>query len=300
MTGSTGEAIGIAAVTAMLVLSACRAGPRDQAASILPGAVAGWRADGPVQRWNTETIFNYIDGHAEVYLAYGMRGCTSRRYIGPDGEPDLIADVFEMASPEDAFGVFTHDRSGEPVGVGRDARYRWGWLSFWQGPFFVSVTAEADTERARAAVLALGEAVAATLPEAGTRPAIVGALPEADLDLESVRYLHHPTVLNAHVWLGLDNPFGLDADTPATLGRYATDGGEAFVLIVDYPDAARARTAVASSMPAAAGDGEAVDTQAGWVAWTLADSPRVAFVLQGSSGEVATQLITRFTTGGRP
>jgi hypothetical protein len=300
MAVSTGEVVCVAVVAAMLVLAGCRAGPpeADDIGLTLPDEVAGWTAAGPVDRWDTETIFDYIDGHAEVYLAYGMRGCASRRYTGPEGEPDLIVDVFELASPEDAFGVFTHDRSGEPVDVGRDARYRWGWLSFWQGPYFVSVTAEADTERARAAVLELGETIAASLPEGGDRPAIVDALPPEGLEVESVRYLHHPTVLNAHVWLGLDNPFGLDVDTPAALGRYAVDAGEAFVLIVDYPDATRARAAVASSMPAAAGDGDAVETQAGWVAWTRADSPRVAFVIQGSTQEVASRLIERFGSGG--
>jgi len=298
MTGSTGEAIGVAVLVAVFVLTACRGGPVDETPSMLPDEVAGWTAAGSVDRWNAETIFDYIDGHAEVYLAYGMLGCTSRRYGGPDGEPDIIADVFEVASPEDAFGVFTHDRSGEPVDVGRDARYRWGWLSFWQGSYFVSVTAESDTERARAAVLALGEAVAASLPAGGDRPAIVDALPRDGLDAESVRYLHHPSVLNAHVWLGLDNPFGLDVDTPAALGRYAIGDDGAFVLIVDYPDPERARTAVASSMPMAATAGESVETQDGWVAWALVDGSRAAFVLQGSSEQASAELIGRFTAGG--
>ena len=51
-------------------------------------------------------------------------------------------------------------------------------------------------------------------------------------------------------------------------------------------------------MPAVAGDGEPVETQAGWLAWTLAGSPRGAFVIQGTSQEVASSLIERFGSGG--
>jgi len=299
MTASTGEAIGVVVVAAFLILTACRTGPDDDARPTLPDRVEGWGAAGPVDRWDGQSIYDYIDGHAEVYLAYGMRGCISKRYAGPEGEPDLIVDVFEMASPEDAFGVFTHDRSGEPVNVGRDARYRWGWLSFWQGPYFVSVTAEADTERARAAVLELAEAIAASLPEGGDRPVIVDVLPADGLDPESVRFLHDPTVLNAHLWSGPDNPFALDDDTPAALGRYRSgDGQEAHVLVVGYPNVERARSAVGSAMPDGATEGVAVETDAGWVAWTSAGGSRMAFVLGGSSRDVTEALVDRLVSGG--
>jgi hypothetical protein len=285
----------------VVLFSGCRgeAGPAATATTTtLPDAVGDWRATGPAEVWDTETIFDYIDGHAEVYLAYGMRGCTSRRYAGPAGEPDIVADVFELVSPADAFGVFTHDRDGDPVDVGNDARFRYGWLSAWRGAHFVSVTAEADTERSRDAVFEIGATIAASITEPGTRPDIVDALPAEDLEPESVRYLHHPLILNTHVWLGLDNPFGLDADTPAALGHYSMDGNEAFVLIVDYPDPQRARTVVASSMPMTAAAGDPVETETGWVAWAPMDETRTAFVLQGSSREAAETLIRNVMTGG--
>ena len=135
----------IAAVLASLMVG-CAADPPvvDEAERVrgaLPGDATGWRAADDDQVFDTETIFSYIDGHAEVYLAYGMKRCIARRYAGPDGEPDIIVDLYELASDADAFGVFTHDRDGEEVEVGQDGLYRHGWLSFWQGRWFGSVYA---------------------------------------------------------------------------------------------------------------------------------------------------------------
>jgi hypothetical protein len=70
----------------------------------------GWRAADPGELYDQESIFSYIDGHAEVYLAYGMTGCLARRYNGPPGEAALALDVFEVGSPADAYGVASYDR----------------------------------------------------------------------------------------------------------------------------------------------------------------------------------------------
>ena len=84
--------------------------------SLLPDAVRGWQADGADHLYDAETIFEYIDGAGEVYRAYNMKALLSRRYK-QSGRPDIIADVFDMGSAADAFGVFTHDLDGEDWAV---------------------------------------------------------------------------------------------------------------------------------------------------------------------------------------
>ena len=154
----------------MMVMMACAQAPKpadDSLSAIgqrLPEAVAQWRAESAPVTYTPETIFDYIDGHAEVYLAYGFRGSIARRYLGPGQEGDIVVDVFELASPEDAFGVFTHDQDGEVLAIGQGALFRYGWLSFWKGPFFVSVYAEGESDKARAAVFEIGRGVDAAIP----------------------------------------------------------------------------------------------------------------------------------------
>jgi hypothetical protein len=209
----------------------------------LPDGAGGWTARGAPTAYDRESIYSYIDGHAEVYMAYGFKRCVSRRYAGPQGEADIVADVFELASADDAFGMFTHDRDGAPAGVGNDSLFRHGWLSSWAGPYFLSIVAEGDTARSREAVIEIGRTIAAGLPRGDRPPAIVGDLPARDLDPRSVRFLRHPQILNTHVFVADENVLGLAPDTAAVLGKYQRGADRGHLLIVEYPEAARAAAA---------------------------------------------------------
>ena len=262
----------------------------------LPERVGDWVAAEAPDQYDTVSIFGYIDGHAEVYLAYGMRGCLARRFSGPEGEADLVLDLFEMGSPADAFGVFTHDQDGEPAGVGQDSLLRYGWLSFWKGRFFVSIVAESETERSTRAVLDLGHAVAALIEEEGSLPAFVTDLPSESLVERSVRFLRDPQILSTHLPLITENPFGLGDGTPAALGTYRQGSEQAHLLLVDYPDAAaadRAGKAFRSRfVPAEHGEGPASFAQEGWFAIRFEDR-RLAAVLGADSEEFARALLDR-------
>ena len=209
----------------------------------LPQEVAEWRAVDGGQIYDTESIYSYIDGHAEVYMAYGMVQCLSRRYSGPEGEPDIVLDLFEQASPADAYGVFTHDRDGEEVDVGQGGLFRHGWLSFWKGHWFGSVYVEGESDASAEAVLALGRAAAGAIQSVGEVPQLVAELPADGLDRRSVRFLHTQEILNGVVYLGYDNVLRFGPDVDAVLGRYENSSGRGWLLLVDYPDDVRAELA---------------------------------------------------------
>lgn len=288
-----------------LMMSCSREAPSgggiEAAGPSLPDGALGWQAVDDGTTYDTETIYAYIDGHAEVYMAYGMVRCLSRRYSGPEGEPDIVLDLFEQATPADAFGVFTHDRDGDLVSIGTDALFRYGWLSFWKGPFFVSVYAEEDTEASRAAVLELGRAVAGAIPTAGEHPSIVEALPSDGLDRSSVRYLHSHQILNSHLWLGEDDVFQLTDDTAAALGRYRRGDARAYLLVVDYPDAGRlasARGAFAAAFLGGSSEaGPVHSADEGWFA-VASGGRRLAAVLAADSSGLAAALLSDTIEGG--
>lgn len=267
----------------------------------LPSSVTGWQRAPDGQHYDPETIFSYIDGHAEVYLAYGLRGCTAERYSGPAGEPDLILDIFEMASPADAFGVFTHDTEGETVGIGRDSRFRYGWLSFWQGSYFVSIVAEGETALAEEATLELGRQVAALLPSEGVAPSILEALPAAGLELRSVRYLHHPQILNTHLPIDPENLLGLGMDAEAVLGLYQRDSDRAYLLVVDYPDERRAKRAESSVLErlVTTSDEGGISPAGEAFGGCRREGNRLAVVLETRSEEWVGSLLQGVFDGGR-
>ena len=259
------------------ILMACVAEPPlidelDLVATALPSEIAGWQATGDDEIYDTETIYQYIDGHAEVYLAYGMSRCLARRYSGPSGEPDIVLDLFELASAADAYGVFTHDRDGDEVDVGQGALLRTGWLSFWKGRWFGSVYSEGESEPAYDAVIAVARAAADAITEEGGVPFLVSELPIDGLDERSVRFLHTQEILNGVVYLGFENVLRFGPEIDAVLGRYQRQDGNAWLLLVNYPDVETASWAESAGTEA----GLAVRREGARLAVVLAPEPASA------------------------
>jgi hypothetical protein len=279
---------GIMAISAMAQTASV-----SELQSRLPIRIDGWQAAGEDRTFDEQTIFGYIDGAGEVYRAYNMQACLSRRYE-KKGEPAIILDVFDMGRSEDAFGVFTHDTDGDRLDIGQDARYRPGWLSFWQNRFFVSVYQEEESPAAEQAVLQLGKQVAAGAGKAGKRPSILRLLPPAGLDTGSIRYLYHPVVLNYHYYLFDENILLLSPSTDAALALYRRSGEQARLLVVSYPQSQTARESVTGFrrhyLPDADDGGVARLENGKWSAVRL-QGRLLAIVLEADSRPLAEKLL---------
>lgn len=199
----------------------------------IPRQLKGWTAEPKDRLYDEKTIYSYIDGGAELYKAYNMRQCLSRRYTATKG-PSIILDIFDMGTSDDAFGVFTHDTDGNAIDIGQDARYRSGWLSFWKHRYFVSIYMEEETDTGEKAVKALGQEVAACIAKKGFRPRILQKLPSEGLISSSIRYLHHPIVLNYHYYISDENILNLAAKTQAILANYQVGTEAARLLLIAF------------------------------------------------------------------
>lgn len=212
---------------------------------LLPREICGWKAEKEDELYDPETIFDYIDGAGEVYRSYNFKLLLARRFT-KEGQPDIIVDLFDMGSSSDAYGVFTHDLEGEETGIGQDATYKGGLLSFWKDRFFVSVYAEEETEEAKRALHALGQAVSASIAKEGKKPEVASLLPAEGLDEKSVHYFHNHLILNYHFYVSEENILLLDQRTEVMLGIYKEKGEKYRLLLIRYPDAGKSRAAFRS------------------------------------------------------
>ncbi len=216
-----------------------KAGPAAvRLAAFIPRTAGPW-VSGPDRVYDFQTIFQYLDGAGEVYRSYNMKLVVSRRFQ-KDGRADIVADLFDMGSSEDAFGVFTHDVDGEDAGIGQGSSYQAGVLAFWKGRYFASVTAEKETPESKAAVLEIGRRIAAAIPKNGPTPRLLAVLPPEGLDGRHVRYLHDWSTLNYHFYVADRDILGLEGTASVVLAPYGTAGGTSFLLIVSYPSEERA------------------------------------------------------------
>ena len=215
----------------------------------LPSEAGGWKWDEKEMKYDSRTLFKYIDGAAELYLAYGFQNLTVRRFE-KSNQPPLILELYEMASSEDAYGVFSFEHQDETVGIGQGSEFGGGLLRFWKGKYFVSVYAEGEGTEIESGILKMGGAAANSIPTTGPEPKLVGFIPGKDLGLvdKSVRYLKSHVLLNQRFFIAHQNILNLNPKTEAVLAQYLQDKQKTQLLLIRYPNSKEAGDAYQSFM----------------------------------------------------
>jgi hypothetical protein len=213
----------------------------------LPAAVQGWKWDGKEEVYEARAICDYIDGAGEVYLAYNFKSLVVREFE-KSGQPRIIAELYDMGSPDDAYGIFSLERQDEDVGIGQGSEFGGGLLRFWKGRFFVSVYPSGDGPEAGKTVLSLGRAIADAIAVTGQAPKLIGSLPDGKMGLveTSIRYLHSHILLNQRFFIATQNILNLNPQTEVVLAQYLRAGKKIHLLLVRYPDEKEAAAAMRS------------------------------------------------------
>jgi hypothetical protein len=220
--------------------------PSSPLTNAFPGtdAVPGWTLDGNLEVYDSETIFGLVNGQADFFFVYGFEQVAVQRYKNTE-EIVLDIHIWQVRTPEDAYGLFTASIAGEPVAIGNEGDGDTGRrLTFWQDRYVAQLFSRKSIPDAD--LQAFGKAIATALPTGGERPALVDRLPADGMVPRSTIFFHEELSIQNEVWLGGENILGLSPDTDGVLARYEIDGGTARLLLVEYPDAGAASAGLAA------------------------------------------------------
>jgi hypothetical protein len=217
----------------------------------LPSEAGDWKWDAKEMKYDSKAIFSYMDGAAELYLTYGFENLTVRRFE-KSGQPPIVAELYEMASSEDAYGVFSFEHQDEDAGIGQGSEFGGGLLRFWKGKYFTSIYAEGEGTGVESGILEIGKAAANSIRSTGPEPKLVGFIPGKDFGLadRSVRYLRSHVLLNQRFFIAHQNILNLSRKTEAVLAQYLRDKQKPQLLLIRYPDSKGAGEAYQSFMRA--------------------------------------------------
>jgi hypothetical protein len=145
----------------------------------VPGCSKDWLLEDKVVLYDRDTLFDYINGEAELYLPYGFEVLATARYVQQEN-PDtaIAADVYRMASLLDAFGIYSNYRKPGAAAsqIGAEGFQSSTQLMFYQDRYFVRLQASGVTSIEKDAFLACGRAISRNLPPGAGRPGEVEIL----------------------------------------------------------------------------------------------------------------------------
>ena len=188
-------------LNALLLLSLLFIAPVSTAATennvmltILPagGCAEGWVMDGKPALFTEETLFDHINGEAELYFPYGFDALATARYNKKDAPgSEVMADVYRMGSLLDAFGIWSNYRKADAPGcnLGADCVLSSSQMLFYQDRYFIRLQATGTPTPGQHVFMACGRALSRNLPPGKGRPGELEIFHVNDIVPKTERYL---------------------------------------------------------------------------------------------------------------
>ncbi|MGB9763995.1 MAG: DUF6599 family protein [Candidatus Saccharicenans sp.] len=292
----------------LIIFSACSKGekPMLKADSLkLPETIDGWTLSGPPQKITRETIFDYIDGGGELYLAYKFNQLMVWKYQSEkDSENEIVVEVYEMQNPQETFGLLSLDWTGEPVALKPEpetppespvsptftALYGDGLLRARVDNLYLRILASRETPIIKETILNLGKIIAAEGSHS-TLPDILAVLKSKvgsswQIKKERTSYFHSYLILNSLYYLSHENILHLGPDCEAIYTEWENKktGNKKSVrmIIIKYPSHQAASQALDEFKPAYVPEKAAAEVKPsspevekalpledGWAGWKL-------------------------------
>jgi hypothetical protein len=157
--------------------------------SLIPKRVLpeGWTLIHGPQLYNKKTLFEHINGQAELFLKYGFQRSVFAIYQYKErSENQIEADIYDMGNVVQAFGVFSRFRSEDrPGGFGLDSYFDNHSAFFYKGKYFaILYAAESNLDT----LTRFSNLISSKISDSSPPPKEIGYFPKDGLTPGSIRY----------------------------------------------------------------------------------------------------------------
>ncbi|UWZ83605.1 DUF6599 family protein [Occallatibacter riparius] len=161
----------------------------------LPSGVV---AKAPPGFYTPDNLYQYMDGAADVFVLYGVR--TLLHLDARDPSVDVTVDVFDMGSPDAAFGMYAAERAPDYhfISIGAEAYQNTGILNFVQDRYYVKLAGFG--EGADAALETWARTLSSRIGANPALPSLLARLPAEGRKPHSEQYMPNDPL--GHPFLG--------------------------------------------------------------------------------------------------
>ena len=158
----------------------------------------GWALiEGP-QTYTRKTLFEHINGQAELFFKYGFQKSVFAIYQNKkDSQDQIELDIYDMGNVVQAFGIFSRFRSEDhPGGFGLDSYLNDHSAFFYKGRYFVMLYA---TESSPDILRQFSKLISLNISDPTSPPKEISYFPKNGLKPGSIQYF--PEGLLGHQFL---------------------------------------------------------------------------------------------------
>ncbi len=185
--------------------------PQDCLKPSFPEARAERTSD--IRVFAGESLWEYIDGDAEIYHQYNFESVATADYRIDTLE--MIVDIYQFVGTDNAYGLYSSVRPDQPdlISIGVQGFITSNSLAFVKGDYVARLSAFVSGEETTTALLQLGRALEACLPGTDKRPQQFSIFPQTDIIPATARYIAMSFEGQAFLTNFFSRDYLLDGDT---------------------------------------------------------------------------------------
>ncbi len=108
--------------------------------TLLPD-VSGWEMVEEPQFYFPESLFEYINGAAEIYISYDFQKLAVAQYEAEESSSNVSLEIYDMGIPVTAFGIYSAERfpDNQFIDIGTQGYIEEGTLNFLAGSYYIKM-----------------------------------------------------------------------------------------------------------------------------------------------------------------
>lgn len=141
--------------------------------------ITGWKQSGEIQTFIPKTLYEYINGAADLYLMYDFEELKVAEYQN-EKKASVTTEVYRHKNPLYAFGIYSQERlpNANYINVGAQGYVESNVLNFLNGRYYVKISSYNTGAKDQEILLTFAKKVAENLGEKGILPPILASFPE--------------------------------------------------------------------------------------------------------------------------
>jgi len=221
---------------------------------ILPKSdgVKGWKIAKEIEIYNEQNLVKFMHDETEVYQAYDFVELALAEYRNPrlGSEPILRAEIYDMGTPENAFGIYTFNRNPQADFkiIGNETAITMLTIDTWKGKYFVHIRLYEFSDDIREGAENIAKYMINQIRGTTKPPDILKLLPQDSFVKHSERYFRDHTIFSKIHTTISKNILNLNESTIGLAAEYLHPKSKnprdtLSVFLIKYPNPEYATTA---------------------------------------------------------
>jgi len=152
--------------------------------------MSGWKKDGKTQVFSPRTLYEYINGAADLYLAYEFQDLHVAEYKG-EKKAGVTVEIYRHKDPTQAFGIYSQERLANArfLDIGAQGYHEPNVLNFLAGPYYVKINGFNTGEDDEKVLMPFAKKVEEILGEKTPLPRILPSFPRDGKKMNTEKFI---------------------------------------------------------------------------------------------------------------